>query len=264
MRPDRPCQGAPPLQSTAHGSAACLTNRALGLDAPQLHPAPRACPSGRTNVRGIASASAPVVWATAQALGVYHPARTAAPPASTTRTSGAAPDQQPSTPVHHRPKPKPCPRIYRARGSLCKNQRKLWGKTPAIRAPDQDGQDASSPSRAAGHPSPNAHPAGHLRQRQDHGQRSRTSGRPYGKGNRPSHTTQPQATATSPPAYPTQRRAKAHSRQGNPPRTKSNSGAAALTNAPPLPPTAPSIGRAAGTPQGSEVARGADTMKTPP
>ncbi|PCH37264.1 hypothetical protein WOLCODRAFT_157969 [Wolfiporia cocos MD-104 SS10] len=60
--------------------------------------------------------------------------------------------------------------------------------------------------------------------------RSRASGRPYGKGNRPSHTTQPQATATDPPAYSTQGRAKAHSRQGNPPRTKSNGSAACLNN----------------------------------
>ncbi|PCH43984.1 hypothetical protein WOLCODRAFT_154037 [Wolfiporia cocos MD-104 SS10] len=51
--------------------------------------------------------------------------------------------------------------------------------------------------------------------------------------------TQPQATATNPPAYQTQGQAKAHSRHGNPPRTKSNSGAAALPNAPPFPPTAP-------------------------
>ncbi|PCH39787.1 hypothetical protein WOLCODRAFT_149829 [Wolfiporia cocos MD-104 SS10] len=146
----------------------------------------------------------------------HHPPQQLGPPALL-RANNQAP---PST---HRPKGKPRPRTYRARGSLCVKpyrQRKLWG--------------------AAGHPSPNAHPAGPLRQRQGHsGQRSRTSGRPYGKGNRPSHTTQPQATATDPPAYPTQGRAKAHSRQGNPPRTKSNSGAAALPNAPPLPPTAP-------------------------
>ncbi|PCH41951.1 hypothetical protein WOLCODRAFT_151991 [Wolfiporia cocos MD-104 SS10] len=96
------------------------------------------------------------------------------------------------------------------------------------------------------------------------GQRSRTSGRPYGKGNRPSHTTQPQATAIDPPAYQTQGWAKAHSCQGNPPRTKSNSGAATLPNVPPLPPTASNPGRAAGTPQGSKEARGADTVKTPP
>ncbi|PCH36531.1 hypothetical protein WOLCODRAFT_159494 [Wolfiporia cocos MD-104 SS10] len=62
---------APSLQSTAHGSAACLTNRALGLDDPQLHPAPRAFPPGRTNAWGIASAPAPVVWATVQALGAH-------------------------------------------------------------------------------------------------------------------------------------------------------------------------------------------------
>ncbi|PCH41692.1 hypothetical protein WOLCODRAFT_151743 [Wolfiporia cocos MD-104 SS10] len=62
---------APPLQSTAHGGADRLTNRALGLDDPQRHPAPRAYPQGRTNARRIASAPAPVVWATAQALGAH-------------------------------------------------------------------------------------------------------------------------------------------------------------------------------------------------
>ncbi|PCH37340.1 hypothetical protein WOLCODRAFT_158067 [Wolfiporia cocos MD-104 SS10] len=203
---------APSLQTTAHGGADRLTNRALGLDDPQQHPAPHAYPQGRTNVRGIASAPAPV--------SAGQPLRS---------------------------------HTGNARSGVKHNQK----------GPDKDGKDAKAP-KATGHPSPYAHPAGPLRQRQGHpGQQSRTSGRPYGKGNRPSHTTQPQATATSPPAYQTQERATAHSRQGNPPRTKSNSGAAALPNAPPLPPTASTPGCAAGTPQGSEVARGADTLKTP-
>ncbi|PCH35825.1 hypothetical protein WOLCODRAFT_159465 [Wolfiporia cocos MD-104 SS10] len=60
---------APPLQTTAHRGADRLTNRALGLDDPQLHPAPRAYPKGRTNARGIASTPVPVTRATAQALG---------------------------------------------------------------------------------------------------------------------------------------------------------------------------------------------------
>ncbi|PCH41814.1 hypothetical protein WOLCODRAFT_151861 [Wolfiporia cocos MD-104 SS10] len=146
-----------------------------------------------------------------------------------------------------RPKGKPRPRTYRARGSLCV-------ATTAAHA-------LGNPPGVAGHPSPNAHPAGPLRQRQTvaHQRKANTA-----RATALVYQTQPQATATDSPAYSTQGRAKAHSRQGNPPRTKSNSGAAALPNAPPLPPTAPSIGRAAGTPQGSKVARGADTMKTPP
>ncbi|PCH35824.1 hypothetical protein WOLCODRAFT_159462 [Wolfiporia cocos MD-104 SS10] len=87
------------------------------------------------------------------------------------------------------------------------------------------------------------------------GQRSCTSGRPYGKGNRPSHTTQPQATATNPPAYPTQGRAKAHSRQGNPLRTKSNGSADCLNNRATPSADRALTGRAAGTPQGSEPFR---------
>ncbi|PCH40309.1 hypothetical protein WOLCODRAFT_150347 [Wolfiporia cocos MD-104 SS10] len=71
----------------------------------------------------------------------------------------------------------------------------LWGKTPAIRAPDQDGQDAKAP-KATGHPSPYAHPAGPLRQRQ----RSCTSGRPYGKGNRPSRTDTAASHSHKPPS----------------------------------------------------------------
>ncbi|PCH39130.1 hypothetical protein WOLCODRAFT_158659 [Wolfiporia cocos MD-104 SS10] len=105
---------------------------------------------------------------------------------------------------------------------------------------------ATPAAQALGHRTAAVHtrtPPNHSGSDKTTGQRPRTSGRPYGKGNRPSHTTQPQATAISPPAYPTQGRAKAHSRQGNPPRTKSNSGAAALTNTPPLPPAAPSKAR---------------------
>ncbi|PCH36190.1 hypothetical protein WOLCODRAFT_159468 [Wolfiporia cocos MD-104 SS10] len=221
---------APSLQSTAHHGADRLNNRALGLDDPQLHPAPRAYPQGRTNARGIASAPASVTRATAQGI---HPARNG----GTVRLNNRD--------------------LRRCSGLTTKHPR------PSI---DPRGNPARAPIErgAASARSPFAHPAGPLRQRQGHpGQRKRTSGRPYGKGNRPSYTTQPQATATDPPAYLTQGRAKAHNRQGNPPRTKSNSSAAASTNAPPLPPTAPSIGRAAGMPQGSEVARGADTMKTP-
>ncbi|PCH36526.1 hypothetical protein WOLCODRAFT_159482 [Wolfiporia cocos MD-104 SS10] len=78
--------------------------------------------------------------------------------------------------------------------------------------------------------------------------RQHTSGRPYGKGNRPSHTTQPQATATSPPAYLTQGWAKAHSRQGDPPRTKSNGSAACLNNRATPSADRAQTGRAAGTP----------------
>ncbi|PCH33141.1 hypothetical protein WOLCODRAFT_147241 [Wolfiporia cocos MD-104 SS10] len=63
---------APSLQSTAHCGADRLNNRALGLDDPQLHPAPRAYPLGRTNARGIASVPAPVTRATARQAG-YSP-----------------------------------------------------------------------------------------------------------------------------------------------------------------------------------------------
>ncbi|PCH36529.1 hypothetical protein WOLCODRAFT_159492 [Wolfiporia cocos MD-104 SS10] len=108
---------------------------------------------------------------------------------------------------------------------------------------------------AAGHPSPYAHPAGSLRQRQ----RPRTSGRPNGKGNRPSHSTQPQATATDPPAYQTQWRAKAHSRQGNPPHTESNGSAVCLNNRATPSADRALTGRAAGTPQGSEAASDAQS-----
>ncbi|PCH39135.1 hypothetical protein WOLCODRAFT_158667 [Wolfiporia cocos MD-104 SS10] len=153
----------------------------------------------------------------------HHPPQQLGPPVLL-RANNQAP---PST---SRPKGKPCPRTYRARGSLC------------------DGKDASSPPGAAGHPSPYAHPAGLLRQRQGHpGQRYRTSGRPYGKGNHPSHTTQPQATAIDPPAYQTQGRAKAHNRPGNPPHTESNGSAACLNNR-----ATPSAGRAK---QGAQQAR---------
>ncbi|PCH34517.1 hypothetical protein WOLCODRAFT_155168 [Wolfiporia cocos MD-104 SS10] len=79
--------------------------------------------------------------------------------------------------------------------------------------------------------------------------------------------TQPQATATDPPAYQTQGRAKAHSRQGNPPRTKSNGSADCLNNH-----TTPSADRAhMPTKQGAQsgkaarqrVGRGADHTNTP-
>ncbi|PCH36723.1 hypothetical protein WOLCODRAFT_157427 [Wolfiporia cocos MD-104 SS10] len=66
MRPDRPCQGSArvsackrgvsqhtpghrPCNQPRNGGADRLTNRALGLDDPQQHPAPRAYPEGRTN-----------------------------------------------------------------------------------------------------------------------------------------------------------------------------------------------------------------------
>ncbi|PCH40676.1 hypothetical protein WOLCODRAFT_150705 [Wolfiporia cocos MD-104 SS10] len=135
----------------------------------------------------------------------------------TQRTRRHRPPQQPGPPALlrannqappsiSRPKGKPRPRTYRAWGSLCTSH---------------TGSASSGDSC-----SPHAHPAGLLRQRQ----RSRTSGRPYGKGNCPSHTTQPQATATDPPAYSTQGRAKAYHRQGNPPRTKSNGSADCLNN----------------------------------
>ncbi|PCH34942.1 hypothetical protein WOLCODRAFT_159439 [Wolfiporia cocos MD-104 SS10] len=74
--------------------------------------------------------------------------------------------------------------------------------------------------------------------------------------------TQPQATVTSPPAYLTQGRAKAHDRQGDPPRTKSNGSADCLNNRATPSADRALTGRAAGTPQGSEEARGAEHTNT--
>ncbi|PCH39495.1 hypothetical protein WOLCODRAFT_159083 [Wolfiporia cocos MD-104 SS10] len=62
-------------------------------------------------------------------------------------------------------------------------------ETANPRAPDQDSQDAKANHRPKGNCSPNAHPAGHLRQRRRPNRSTVThSGRPHGKGNHPSHT----------------------------------------------------------------------------
>ncbi|PCH39004.1 hypothetical protein WOLCODRAFT_159570 [Wolfiporia cocos MD-104 SS10] len=224
---------APPLQTTAHCGADRLNNRALGLDDPQLHPAPRAYPQGRTNARGFASAPAPVTRATACQAG-YSPSAHG----GTTRLNNWDP-RRCSGPTTKHPRPSIDPRGNPARAFIERGAASATVKTRA------------APQRAAGHPSPNAHPAGLLRQRQ----RYCTSGRPYGKGNRPSYTTQPQATATDPPSVLTQGRAMAHSRQGNPPHTESNGSADCLNNRATPSADRALTGRAAGTPQGSERRR---------
>ncbi|PCH35820.1 hypothetical protein WOLCODRAFT_159456 [Wolfiporia cocos MD-104 SS10] len=182
----------PPLQTTAHGGADRLTNRALGLDDPQLHPAPRAFLLRRTNARGIAPTPAPVTRATAQALGAHG---------GTIRLNNWDLRRCPGLTTKH-PRPSIDPRGNPARAPIERGAASAHA-TPAAQA--------LGPITGIGHPSPNAHPAGHLRQRRDHGQRSRTSGRPYGKGNRPSlyrHSRKPQPPA--PPAYQTHKGGQRH------------------------------------------------------
>ncbi|PCH37370.1 hypothetical protein WOLCODRAFT_159540 [Wolfiporia cocos MD-104 SS10] len=142
---------APSLQPTAHGGADRLTNRALGLDDPQQHPALRAFPSGRINARGIAPVPAPVVWATAKGI----------PPSAhggTIRLNNWD-LRRCSGPTTKHPRLSVDPRGNPARAPI--------ERGAASAAPDQDGKDAKAPE-ATGHPSPYAHPAGLLRQRQDH------------------------------------------------------------------------------------------------
>ncbi|PCH39519.1 hypothetical protein WOLCODRAFT_159112 [Wolfiporia cocos MD-104 SS10] len=184
-------EGRRPCNQPCNGSAACLTNRALGLDDPQLHPAPRAFLPGRTNAWGIASAPAPVVWATAQALG----------------TPGAAPDQQPSTPAPQSTQGQPNGPPTRTIKTRQPHHGHRTSESNTRTPPDHSGSDKAIPANDR------APAEGHT---------ARATARV--------EQTQPQATATSPPAYQTQGRAKAHSRQGNPPRTKSNGSADCLNN----------------------------------
>ncbi|PCH34510.1 hypothetical protein WOLCODRAFT_148559 [Wolfiporia cocos MD-104 SS10] len=145
-------------------------------------------------------------------------------------------------------------------------QRKLWGKTrpigPPTRTtiktrqphpghrtaavhtrtpPDSSGSDKAIPANGS------APAEGHT---------ARATARVIRHSRRPQPST--------PPPYQTQGRAKAHSRQGNPPRTESNGSAACLNNRATPSADRARTGCAAGKPQGSEIARGADTMKTPP
>ncbi|PCH39315.1 hypothetical protein WOLCODRAFT_158872 [Wolfiporia cocos MD-104 SS10] len=207
---------APSLQSTAHGSAACLTNRALGLDDPQLHPAPRAYPQGRTNTRGIASVPAPVVWATAQALGQgIHPARNG----GTIRLNNWDLRRCSGLTTKH-PRPSVNPRGNPARALIERGAASAQDIPSAQALGPQGLLDTRVQTRTPPDPSGSD-------------KRPRTSGRPYGKGNRP-------------------RRAKAHDRQGNPPRTKSNGSAACLNNRATPSAGRANQRRAAGKPQGSE------------
>ncbi|PCH39134.1 hypothetical protein WOLCODRAFT_158665 [Wolfiporia cocos MD-104 SS10] len=87
-------------------------------------------------------------------------------------------------------------------GRLCNGNRQsqaLESKGPATTTV----QDAKAPQWAKGHPSSNAHPAGLLRQRQDHpGQRSRTAEGHTARATARVAQTQPHAIATSPLAQP--------------------------------------------------------------
>ncbi|PCH37612.1 hypothetical protein WOLCODRAFT_158333 [Wolfiporia cocos MD-104 SS10] len=219
MRPDRPCQGAPPLQTTAHGSAACLTNRALGLDDPQLHPAPHAYPQGRTNPakRGPPSALEKTRQLTSKGIPPSAHGGTIRLNNWDLRRCSGLTTKHPRPPVDPRGNPARA-NIERGAASATVKTRKALQGPLDIRVrtripPDTSGSDETT-----------------------------VNGRAPAEG----HTARATARVW---------RATAHSRQGNPPRTKSNSGAAALPNAPPLPLTAPNPGRAASTPQGSKNER---------
>ncbi|PCH36527.1 hypothetical protein WOLCODRAFT_159484 [Wolfiporia cocos MD-104 SS10] len=195
---------APSLQSTAHGGAARLNNRALGLDDPQLHPAPRAYPQGRTNARGIASASAPVVWATAQALGKGIPPSAHG---GTVRLNNRDLRRCSGLTTKH-PRPPVGPRGNPARAIIERGA--ASAPTLGIGQP----QSKRAPRRIP----PAATTVPHQRKAIRQGQPPE------------SIQTQPQATATDPPAYSTQGRAKTYHRQGNPPHTESNGSAVCLNN----------------------------------
>ncbi|PCH35437.1 hypothetical protein WOLCODRAFT_156124 [Wolfiporia cocos MD-104 SS10] len=261
MRPDRPCQGSARVSASEREVSQHLPGRRPckqpSTAAPPASPtAPLdwttpSCTLPRTPTRkggptcgGSPLRPRPSSGQRRKHLGSKrngaHP-RTTAPSALTTGTPGAAPGKQPSTPVHQSTQGKPRPRTYRARGSLC------------------DGQDATAPPGEKDRRSPFAHPAGHLRQRQTAAHQRKA----IRQGQSPeSIQTQPQATATDPPAYPTQGRAKAHNRQGNPPRTESNGSADCLNNRATPFADRTLIGRAAGKPQGSKVARRAEQTNT--
>ncbi|PCH39487.1 hypothetical protein WOLCODRAFT_159066 [Wolfiporia cocos MD-104 SS10] len=243
MRPDRPCQGSArvsackrgvsqhlpgrrPCNQPRTGGADRLNNRALGLDDPQLHPAPRAYLQRRTNARGIASTPTPVTRATAQALGRqagYSPSAHG----GTTRLNNWDLQRCSGLTTKHprlssRPKGRPCPRTYRARGSLCvatTAAHALGGcwTSESKRAPRRTPPAATRPSRPTV-----AHQRKAIRQGQP----------PESYDTAASHSHRP-------PAYSThkggQRRIIAKATRRAP---TSNSGAAASPNAPPLLPAA--------------------------
>ncbi|PCH39497.1 hypothetical protein WOLCODRAFT_159621 [Wolfiporia cocos MD-104 SS10] len=162
-------------------------------------------------------------------------------PPALLRTNNQAP------PPISRPKGKPCPRNHRARGSPCASHigsassgglldTRVQTRTP----PDSPGSDKAIPANGR------APAEGH-------------TARATAQVIRHSHKPQPPI----PQRIQRKGRAKAHSRQGNPPRTKSNGSAACLNNRATPPANRAQPGRAAGTPQGSKVARGAEHTNTP-
>ncbi|PCH36994.1 hypothetical protein WOLCODRAFT_159515 [Wolfiporia cocos MD-104 SS10] len=222
---------APSLQSTAHCGADRLNNRALGLDDPQLHPAPRAYPQGRTNARGIASAPAPVTRATARQAG-YSPSAHGGTDRLNNRDLRRC-----SRPTTKHPRSSIDPRGNPAHAPIER------GAASAQTIPA---------AQALGHRTA----AVHTRTPPD------PSGSDNGRAPAEGHTARATARVirhSRKPLPPTPQRIK---RKGGQRRivakatrrtTESNSGTAALPNAPPLPPTASIPGCAAGMPQGSEA-----------
>ncbi|PCH37610.1 hypothetical protein WOLCODRAFT_158325 [Wolfiporia cocos MD-104 SS10] len=161
----------------------------------------------------------------------HRPPQQPGPPALF-RTNNQAP------PPISRPKGKPCPRNHRARGSLCASH--IGSASSGVKHNQQGPPTRTVKTRAA--------PKGPL----DNRVQTRTPPEPSGSDkatpvNAASHSQQP-------PSVSTQGRAKAHSRQGNPPRTKSNGSAVCLNNRATPSADRALTGRAAGTPQGSEAA----------
>ncbi|PCH39671.1 hypothetical protein WOLCODRAFT_159260 [Wolfiporia cocos MD-104 SS10] len=160
------------------------------------------------------------------------------------------------------PKGKPCLRSYRARGSLCASH--IGSASSGVKhnqkGPRPGRKRRDSPTLGIGQPQstraprripPAATTVAHQRKANT----ARATALVY--------QTQPQATATSPPAYQTQGRAKAYYRQGNPPRTQSNGSAVCLNNRATPSADRALTGRAAGTPQGSKAASDASKPRLP-
>ncbi|PCH41824.1 hypothetical protein WOLCODRAFT_151870 [Wolfiporia cocos MD-104 SS10] len=239
---------APSLQSTAHCGADRLNNRALGKDDPQLHPAPRAYPlyaRARYQGNGASTWVASTTGSTVR-LGTRRASRQAGYPPSAhggtirlnnwdlRRCSGLT-TKHPRPPIDPRGNPARAPIERGAASATVK--------------------DAKAPE-ATGHPSPYAHPAGLLRQRQDHPVNGIAPAEgQYGKGNRPRLSDTAASHSHRPSSVLTQGRAKAHSRQGNPPHHRVEQRRRRFTKRATPSADRALTGRAAGTPQGSKAHR---------